>query len=483
MKKGLLAILPLALVLTACAGVGPKDNKNNLFLEDTLAHEEVFENVGLLPRRNLDPVYSSDIAIGVQYSAVSAGKVSMRFVAAIKVDGSTPEEKQAALAHTTAVWTRSVYDEDGTKILTEREATVDATMAYDVINDGGAATNISSFPGFSFFVAYTMRNIPVADTSYLNVSLSVRDSENAAFNKDSKVVAASVDGSQKFSFDAASHDFFVCGNFDDVAQDVDTKGDNPENNFASFTFDVEANDAFLIVNKTASKFVVYDASHLRGDTSGFAFSNADGKIKANLDESVILYLNNSGEIYTSLSGEHYQLFINDVLSPIANAVPVDKTESDKAWFTGVTIENSDTVVKIKLNGSQVGQRTINYAGSYTIGMNMGNEVWANGDSVVVSITVDCTNKGDVTGWGAKVYIVGDFCNWDSRNANAIKLTETSTKVWTGSVTLNYGQEFIYKVRLNTEEGNQWGDDNNWYPANGNLSFTPSTGYLAISVNW
>ena len=125
-KRVLLALLPAAMILTACAGIAPKEN-NNLFLEDTLTHEEIFndvefKSVGFAPRRNLAPVENAEVPIGVQYSAVSAGKVSMRFVAAIKVDGETPEEKQAALAHTTAVWTRALYDEDGDKLLTEMDS-------------------------------------------------------------------------------------------------------------------------------------------------------------------------------------------------------------------------------------------------------------------------------------------------------------------------------------------------------------------------
>lgn len=485
MKKRLfLGLLPAILALSACSGAGVKVEKN-LYIEDTLAHEEVFDNAVLLPRRSLDPVYSSDIAIGVQYSAVADGKVSMRFIAAIKVDGANAEARKAALAHTTAVWTRSAYDASGNKLLTERDPEVPATKAYDEINSGGVELGIGDYGdhSYSFFVAYTMRNIPVATTSYLNVSLSVRDSENAAFNKDSKVVAASIDGSKKFSFDAASHDYFVTGNFGDVAQDAETKGENPLTDLGSFTFDVQENDTFLIVNKTASKFVVYDATRLRGDTSNFAFSNADGMIKANLDESVVLYLNSEGLIYSSLSGEHYQLFIADVLSPISSAI-IAGYETDKAVFSGVVIENNNTSVKVKCNGSQVGATyNISYAGSYTIGLNAGDQVFANGNDVVVNITVDCTNKGDVAGWGGRVYIVGEFCNWDSRNANAIALTQTSTKIWTGTITWKYGTTYSVKVRLNTEEGVQWeSNSDNWYPSS-NYDFVPYTGHTALNLTW
>ena len=53
MKKRLfLGLLPAILVLGACSGVGIKEEKN-LYVEDTLTHEEIFGNVGSLPRRNL----------------------------------------------------------------------------------------------------------------------------------------------------------------------------------------------------------------------------------------------------------------------------------------------------------------------------------------------------------------------------------------------------------------------------------------------
>ena len=327
-----------------------------------------------------------------------------------------------------------------------------------------------------------MRNIPVATTSYLNVSLSVRDSENAAFNEDSKVVAASIDGSKKFSFDAASHDYFVTGNFGDVAQDAETKGENALTDLGSFTFDVHENDTFLIVNKTASKFVVYDATRLRGDTSNFAFSNADGMIKANLDESVVLYLNSEGLIYSSLSGEHYQLFIADVLSPISSIIPAGY-EGNKAVFSGVSIASDNTVVKVKLNGSQIGGTKTLVGGSYTIGINGDNEIWANGDEVTITITVDCTTKGDVTDWGGKVFIIGDFCNWSARDPKAIMLEETGVKIWTGTASWNYGKEYSYQIRLNTvAPAEEWGNDNNWYPGY-NLTFTPSLSNTSISHSW
>ena len=82
----------------------------------------------------------------------------------------------------------------------------------------------------------------------------------------------------------------------------------------------------------------------------------------------------------------------------------------------------------------------------------------------INFYCDLTNKGDVTAWGGKVYIVGDFCSWTTTNANAISLTETSanSKKWYGSVVWDMDETYKYKIRLNNSAGT-WGDENNWYP--------------------
>ena len=45
MKKLLLTLVPALMLLGSCAGAQPKA-ESNLFLEDTLAHEEIFGSIG-----------------------------------------------------------------------------------------------------------------------------------------------------------------------------------------------------------------------------------------------------------------------------------------------------------------------------------------------------------------------------------------------------------------------------------------------------
>lgn len=306
-KRLLLGLLPAILALSSCTSLGAAGTVvkgADLYVEDTLAHEETFENAGLLPRRSLDPVYSpdTDISIGVQYSSPTDGKVSMRFIAAIKVDGADAETRKAALSHTTAVWTRSVYNESGTKILTEREPEVVATKAYDEINSGGVELKIGDYGdhSYSFFVAYTMRNIPVATTSYLNVSLSVRDSENDSFNKDSKVIAASVDGNTKFAFNRADSEYVLIkksgSSFTSYPNDASHPG-----NLAAFTSDVSVNegDAFVIANIWSTGFSVY------------GYNSKNGKAEDVLKDKVRFYnVGSSNLIYSNYKSTDFKVYLN-----------------------------------------------------------------------------------------------------------------------------------------------------------------------------
>lgn len=340
-KRLLLALLPAAMILTACAGVGSKEN-NNLFLEDTLAHEEIFNEVefkdfGFAPRRNLAPVDASEPTIGVQYSSVAGGKVSMRFIAAIKVDGANLDAKKAALAHTTAVWTRNLYDENGDRILKDRDAEIVSTKAYDAINSGGEALDIEDFGdgSYSFFVAYTMKNIPVATTSYLNVSLSIRDSENPEFDADSKIVAASIDGSTKFAFNPGSESFFLTGTIGGRARDV-ARNTAITGCVAGFdSADFQIGDTFLLVQKETDIFKVWGSSSLTEGANGTKnyFENNGGRIRATAAGNTHLYLNDHDEIWTDSEGAYErQTLVNPLF--VRGTVTVGVT----AWETSSKYE-------------------------------------------------------------------------------------------------------------------------------------------------
>ena len=110
-KKALLVVLPALLVLSACQ-IGPKSKDNNIFLEDTLAHEELFGGVDFCGVntniRKVDPVEhpDNDPTIGIQSQQEEGNKVSFRFVAAVSI---APENLESTVAN----WTRTVSDKDG----------------------------------------------------------------------------------------------------------------------------------------------------------------------------------------------------------------------------------------------------------------------------------------------------------------------------------------------------------------------------------
>lgn len=490
-KRFLLAVLPALLVLSSC-GLQPKVEAEPQFEEDTLAHDDLFREAdgALLYKGNinkadpidytLDPYPGNRPSIGIQ-TYEEGNTISIRFVAAIKVTGN--------LSEATAVWTRAMYKPDGS--IYKDFAEMPCQKVYTTINNHGAEQSISAFNGqyetkYDYFVVYTLRGINKASFAdyYLNAYLTLGDGSQ------SKVLATKVnyDYYALYAFEPSQRYFLrgqINGEQQDIAQDATTQGNNPEHNYASFSTVLTDCDEFVIVaNDVANKrFKIYDASCLTGDVSNFAFSNVNGKFKANLTENFVLYLNKDGELWTSVSGQHYQLFVGDVLSPIESAI-ISGYETDKAVFSGVAIENDNTSVKVRLNGTQVGASySIAYSGYYTVGLNSGNSVFANADYATVTIRVDCTNKGDVTAWGGKVFIVGPFCDWSTTNDNAIMLTETSSgsKIWTGSISLQYGSSFVYKVRLNDEAGT-WGNDNNWYPSD-NQTFIPKLNETSISVTW
>ena len=290
-KRVLLALLPAAMMLTACAGAGQKANdKNLLFKEDTLAHEELFEQKGFGRIHKLSHLDSSLPAIGVQKSDVKeitvsgtpTNVVSIRFVAAVNLDS-----EHLADAH--PVWTRVLYEEDGDGVLKGVD-TLESTKAYTKINDGGSGTLPSAFGEYNYFVTYTMTNIPVAYNScYFNVSLSLG-------GVSSRVLATTVDLSSHFSFKADSENFFLTGTVKGVANDVaqDSPTRDSTNNAASFTADFDAGDSFKVVQKTNTIFKIWNGTNLQDEGSGFAKA---GDISVSTATRYCVFLNKTDQIY------------------------------------------------------------------------------------------------------------------------------------------------------------------------------------------
>ena len=307
-RKLLLALIPALMVLSSCAGVNQKAlNENNLFVEDTVAHEEIFGQAEsgskrIAPFKALTPVDSSAPAIAVQKRNEAAGEISIRFVAAVKIVGD--------LDKTTAVWTRTMYKANGSVKSGKEADEFPSTKAYTSILDGGSELTIDAFndgkTDYTHFVVYTMRHIPItgegdanASNYHLNVYLTLDNTENDAYDAQSKVVSTTGDGTSQFAYRLASRSgkngFFLSGTIKgsagEVIEDSSTRGDNA----ATFTADFQANDSFVVVQDTGSFFKIWDGSCLR--SAGNGFSAVDNKVKVGTATRYVVYLNGSNEIW------------------------------------------------------------------------------------------------------------------------------------------------------------------------------------------
>ena len=306
-KKFLLAVIPALMVLTSCAGAGQKaEVKNdNLFVEDTLAHEEIFgeskiefiDNVKAplkAPSGPQEPVY------GVQYQE-SGDNVHMRFIAAIWLAHSSIEVE----------WTRTMYkghDNGGESgHVFKAEADKACTKAYTSLANGSedpvTIAQINSQYGdgddYNYFVVYTMLNIPKTTYADYSIRANIKMNDMASATG----IAATVGQTAYATFNLGLTGHFISGKFNNVHDEynpvydeVHVKGsDNavyydlevlPGDTLALVYYDDE-NNVFLL-NGT-SRFI---------NASGYYFNNSKKTMTALFKGTFTLYLNGSDQIHT-----------------------------------------------------------------------------------------------------------------------------------------------------------------------------------------
>ena len=299
MKKRLvLAILPALMVLSGCKSLySAAAVKVDLFAEDTLAHDEVFGSGSLGVRKanpfklDLNPVDSSSPAIAVQTKVESADHISIRFVAAVRLD----TVHDGALSHTNIVWTRTMFKDDGS--VKKEEDDKPSLQVYTSILDGETPLSISDFneanggTNYTHFAVYTMRNIPtsgVDDASdyYLNVSVNV-SCIDPSYNAQSKVVATTVDQSTQFSFEAEDTDCFCVKKAGTTFTSYAKAGSTREGYWAAFqNISLSTGNSFLLVYRhldedhSKDRFEIYGYEKLHaGDapyTDDKSVYHADG---------------------------------------------------------------------------------------------------------------------------------------------------------------------------------------------------------------
>lgn len=334
-KRLLLASLPALLILSACNGGAQKKEDNNIFLEDSLAHDEIFDNRNfedreLMPRR-ADPVVhpDSDVSIGIQCFE-DGGNVNLRFVAAVSF-------AEGQLTPTDAVWTRSVYSPDGVKYSTKFDAGEYAcTTAYKKISNGGSAYSISDFntdhkTSYTHFVVYTLRNIPKATYSsyYVSAYLTLSpNSEGGIAETRTKAIAVRVDGLEKYTYDPFAGEYFMVGSWS--ASPIPATTIREDGNKASFEgLALNPGDTFVIKEFYNTKLEVHNSSVIYGNVSNYELNDDDAndKIGVNYKGTYNFFLK-----YDGVSNQLYTTASNVVTNgPLYVDVNVSWWGNDSAW--------------------------------------------------------------------------------------------------------------------------------------------------------
>ena len=323
-KKLLLIALPALMVLAGCnnqakAEVKPEPNlEENYFLEDTEAHEEIFGGEQLKKDNpfKVDPVThpDADPSIGIQTKIddketvdTSDDTISIRFVAAVAFG-------EGQLGPTNAVWRRTVSSPDGTSFPKDT-ANIACTKAYTSMSVGDGEYSIDDFNAdqepdgsYTHFVAYTLRNIPLATYANYYVSAYLILSGEGGLNQSSKAVVTTVDPSiYKAAYQPTLGNFFITGTFNGTPGRItatSTRSSVEDANKASFEgLSIYKNDVFTIYEVYDTKLYSHGSSCLTGSKNpvGYYFSDNSGDIKANYKGNYNLFLNKSNEIWTAAS--------------------------------------------------------------------------------------------------------------------------------------------------------------------------------------
>ena len=290
------------MALSACNGRGLNEGENkNIFLEDTLAHDEIFNiresgNRELMPRR-ADPVVhpDSDASIGVQ-SFEEGGNVHFRFVAAV----TFTEEN---IAPTVAEWRRTVSSPDGTSYPKDTDD-IPCTTAYKKISNGGSAYSIDDFnedngTSYTHFVVYTLRNIPLATYGSYYVSAYLHLSGTGGVNQITKAIAIRVDQEEKYTYVNDVGKYFLTGSFTStpiMPTAVRPGGENT--NIAEFDtgYDLDVNDTAVINEFYDTKLFVHGYSQRTGSETPYYFSNNNDQLKAKYKGNYKFFLTGSNGV-------------------------------------------------------------------------------------------------------------------------------------------------------------------------------------------
>lgn len=376
MKKRLfLGLFPALLVLASCQAtpkIEPKAVLDNI-VEDTEAHDEIFgqskDGFYQIGVKKLDIPLTPDQddsipAIGIQSkvddndtpSNPMDDTVSIRFVAAVKLADS---------ASASVVWTRTMYNNDGSVFTGKEEKNYPSTKAYQTIaaanaNESDPEPDVLTIEAFNaaprntaytHFVVYTMTNIPLVayGNCFLNAYVTVNDSVS------SKELAARIDRGIILSFDKDQTGFFLVDDEKKVVQvDESIKGSN----LAAFSTDLNCDGYFSIVEKEDSFFKVHDPSvEDEDDSSYFVFRDSDiRRIGVAVGASYELFLSSTNELSVVASGTFVRYVYLDITevswwgedrkaalwswggTEPASWIELEEVDPYKLWMTEIPID-------------------------------------------------------------------------------------------------------------------------------------------------
>ena len=306
----LLLIMPLLFVVSSCSNISL--NNKEAIKEDTSLHEELFGNENNtsydLDNNNRQPRrLASDLVeppIGVQYLSYKEDTkdyYAVRYVAAIKS------------LDINARWTRAVSQKNGTQVKTLNSDTI-VTKAYRTLNNGGVISTCSEeYPGFLYYVVFTMYDIPTSqEDSYVMAYLTISYGEETPVK--SKAVITQIKGTgHSFSFDVDSvaNDYFIAINHETGPDTVwygavgEDKPNPEENDHAVFTnasMEFISGDTFGLFKLTTTEFVFCDYPTYLGSTASKLaklYSSRDNYSQFYLTGKYNIYVNYQDKVYIS----------------------------------------------------------------------------------------------------------------------------------------------------------------------------------------
>ena len=388
-KKLLLITIPALMVMSSCTNLTAEAGvKANFFKEDTIAHDEIFggqsvKGPAIRKISNVDT--DAKYKVGYQIHFDDKGNadssddvISIRFVAAIDDD------------YTLMRWTRGVTDSRGAELkalsdhnrVDEEDVYFDSKVVYTELNNGAGNDEMvageGDFADYTGFIVYSLLNIPYEDNAdaYLGVTLALDEVKTDFYAVKIEKNALGTGSAHTFKFASNKEGFFLAKGDSVVDADASTRGENA----ASFTANLAADEGFLIVQKTASSFKVWDGWCLQDED--LIFVNDNGLMKSTVASRYVFYLNTSNGIYHTKYDEPTSYYVRGTAGEgwgsgegdigISSAYRFVTDPDNKGVLLGVTLSVGDFKIGDQNWSHEWGYFSCKDAGDYFY-PNSGNE--------------------------------------------------------------------------------------------------------------